>query len=226
MSSVSKFMDGLGKELSEAKSYSEMKRIMDNSELEYLGSGSARLVYKIDDNNIVKIAKNQFGLHQNAVETDHFVQNEYGEFLTETKDYDDENYRFVIAEFAGKLKSDKDLFKKLEEFYNIDEDSFKKFTDNLNSVILKNDSNSYKKLDEILESSNNNPLLEQMKNMCMDTDIVPGDFTRHSSWGVVENEEEKRLVIKDYGLNKENFNTYVRKDQKSPKPTGPRGPYM
>lgn len=223
---IKDFMKGVGKELSEATSYAQMKRIMDNSGMERLGSGSARIVYKLDDHNVVKIAKNQFGLHQNATETDFYIQQEYDSFLTKTKDFDDENYRFTVCEYASKLKSDKDLFNKIEEHYGVNEDDFKKFLNGIHRSIMFNDKKGFKAVDDVLSRNEDNQLLQDIYRLCLETDILPGDFERHSSWGIVNNNGEQKLAIKDYGLNKENFNLYVRKDDKSPKPSGPRGPYM
>jgi hypothetical protein len=223
---VRDFMKGVGKELSEATSYAQMKRIMDGSGMEYLGSGSARIVYKLDDDHVVKVAKNQFGLHQNATETDFYIQQEFEDFLTKTKDFDDENYRFTVAEYATKLKSDKDLFTKLEEFHGIEKDDFKDFVNGIHKSIMYNDKQGYATVDRVLEKYEDNELLQDMHRLCLETDILPGDFERHSSWGIVNNDGEQKLAIKDYGLTKENFNMYVAKSKHSPKPSGPRGPYM
>lgn len=223
---IKDFMKGIGKELSEATSYAQMKRIMDGSGMEYLGSGSARIVYKLDDDNVVKVAKNQFGLHQNATETDFYIQQEFDDFLTKTKEFDDENYRFTVSEYASKLKSNKDFFTKLEEFHGVNKEDFKDFVNGIHKALMFNDKKGYATVDRVLADNEDNDLLHDMHRLCLETDILPGDFERHSSWGIVNNSGEPKLAIKDYGLNKENFNLYVRKDDKSPKPSGPRGPYM
>ena len=223
---IQDFMNGIGKELLEATSYAQMKRIMDSSDMEKIGAGSARIVYKMDDNNVVKIAKNQFGLHQNATETDFYIQQEFNDFLTKTKEFDDENYRFTVCEYASKIKSEKDLFTKLEEYHNVNEDDFKKFLNGIHRTIMFNDKKGFEAVDDVLSRNEDNKLLQDIQRLCQETDILPGDFSRHSSWGIVNNNGTTKLAIKDYGLNKENFNLYVRKDENSPKPIGPKGPYM
>lgn len=224
MNNIKEFMDTVGKELSEANSYAQMKRIMDKSGLEYLGSGSARIVYKLDEDSVVKVAKNQFGLHQNATETDFYIQQEFEDFLTKTKDFDDENYRFTIAEYATKIKSQKELFTKINDIYGVSGDDFSSFIENLDRVMRFNSSPGYKKLDEINEKYPDNELLNNIQRICQETDILPGDFDRHSSWGMVREDGKEKLAIKDYGLNLENHKMFVLKKDSTPQPR--RGPYM
>jgi len=46
-----------------------------NERLQKLGSGSARVVYKVDEEKVIKIAKNKKGIAQNSVEAEEYLQN-------------------------------------------------------------------------------------------------------------------------------------------------------
>lgn len=67
--------------------------------LQYLNAGSSRAVFALDDNRVLKIAKNQFGLEQNQNEVEIWNTLKNGsKVLTAIYDYDKENYKWVVHE--------------------------------------------------------------------------------------------------------------------------------
>ena len=80
------------------RSFAEKIRYCD-SRLIKLGSGSGRIVYQIDDEKVLKLAKNAKGIAQNAVEAEGYIQNySIAARVFET----DDNDSFVEMELARK----------------------------------------------------------------------------------------------------------------------------
>lgn len=77
--------------------------------LQYLDAGSARTVFALDANSVLKIARNDLGLEQNQMEVDIWKSLKNGsKALTAIYDYDQENYKWVIHERV-KMLSDIDF---------------------------------------------------------------------------------------------------------------------
>lgn len=70
--------------------------------LQKLGAGSSRIVYKIDNERVLKIAKNNKGIAQNQKEAD-FGRNAYG-VTAEVHDVDYDNYTWIEMELAYPIK--------------------------------------------------------------------------------------------------------------------------
>ena len=73
-----------------------------NQNLKRLASGSARIAYQIDDEKVLKLAKNKKGIAQNSVERDWYVQQSYGDVVAKIFDVD-ENDLWLEMELAKKL---------------------------------------------------------------------------------------------------------------------------
>jgi hypothetical protein len=158
-----------------------------------LGQGSARIVFSIDDNTVIKIARNAKGLAQNEVEIDVGSKDWYP-FVTKVTDFDSDNSFWLEAEKAKPIK--KSEFKKITG-YNFDSWSSvlffkaKKHTNNVDYYILNEPLAK-----EIAESEFFNDILD----MVVTFDMEPGDFRRINSWGVVNRSGTQQLVLLDLGL--------------------------
>ena len=64
-----------------------------------IGNGSSRIVWNINNNIILKIAKNKKGLEQNRTECNQPIN----ELFTKIYEYDNLSYQWIIAEKAYKL---------------------------------------------------------------------------------------------------------------------------
>jgi hypothetical protein len=169
-----------------------------------LGSGSARVVFDIDEDKVFKLAKNSKGLAQNDLESDISATGWY-DFVARVFDADPNNL-WIESEKATKMK--KSDFKKLTGF---------KFDDWTNTLLqrtreLQGDRGGIffaapENYDEILEDE----LFNNIISFIMDYDIVPGDFARISSWGIVNREGHEVPVLIDYGISKSIYNDYYVK---------------
>jgi hypothetical protein len=71
--------------------------------LSKIGAGSSRIVYKIDDEKVLKLAKNNKGIAQNEAEYDIFKTAYYADNLAaEVFDVDD-HYLWIEMELAEKM---------------------------------------------------------------------------------------------------------------------------
>lgn len=168
-----------------------------------LGSGSARVVFSVDDNVVMKIAKNQKGLAQNSVEIDIGTKN-WNECAVKVFDFDNENL-WLEAEKAKPIK--KSEFKTLVG-YNFDNWAsilFFKIMQNQNGVEYFVLNQPIAK--EIMEGEFFNDIVEMAGNW----DMNPGDFKRINSWGVVIRNGGPKLVLIDVGLTNQIYKDYYYK---------------
>lgn len=84
------------------KSFNDRIKYCQNT-LKRIASGSSRIVYKIDDTKVLKLAKNRKGLAQNNVEIDWGRIPSYEDILAHTFDFDN-NSMWVEMELARKVK--------------------------------------------------------------------------------------------------------------------------
>ena len=87
---------------------------------QHIGNGSSRTVYAIDDNKVLKIAKNNKGIAQNEAEYDS-CHDYMGHLFPQVFEYDENNLQWIICERARKVTQND--FKNIcgvtyEQFYN------------------------------------------------------------------------------------------------------------
>lgn len=69
-----------------------------------VGSGSSRIVFKVDDNKVLKLAKNRKGLAQNRVECQNSHDLYARDMFPRVFEYDTENFMYIISEKARPAK--------------------------------------------------------------------------------------------------------------------------
>ena len=187
-----------------------------NDNLQRIASGTSRIVYKIDDATVLKLAKNQKGLAQNEAETQYRDDIYAPDIFAEVYD-NDENFYWIEMQLARQAKPTD--FKKLTGY------DFKTFTyfvmytaqqhlprtrygfsipseykqlfdsEEFKNMIWENPDNVYYQTNEYLTSY-------EIKKY--------GDVQRISSWGVVKDKHDgtDKLVLIDYGLTDDIFDKY------------------
>lgn len=176
-------------------------------ELTRISSGSSRIVYKIDDEKVLKLAKNKKGLAQNSTEIELGRDNQYSNALAEIYDYN-ENNLWVEMTLAMKAKvndfkrllgvSFEELGLYLEYYYN-------------NSVKHNNQlSKKFKGFnDELYQSMwDDSGFFYDLFSLISNYETPVGDFKRINSYGVVKENEEERIVVIDYGLTGQVYDSY------------------
>ena len=181
--------------------------------LQRLSSGSSRIVYKIDDEKVLKLAKNKKGIAQNQVEGGDYYKNSIGCFA-EIYDVDDD-FLWIEMQLARKAKlSD---FKHLTGY---DFDVMCQWIYNCRSRYSRGGYGYNKSYDNIFNSEK---FEEGLENYSIFADIQEylcnyqlesiGDLVRLNSWGVVNDEYgQEKLVIIDSGLDDNVMSTYYRKN--------------
>jgi len=177
-----------------------------NQHLQRLSSGSSRIVYKIDDEKVLKLAKNKKGFTQNKQETLWGSDGFFGEILAKVFDHD-ENYSWIEMELAQKLTNKK--FTQIVGYpiYDVEMYITKMYNKYKNKPIHR-----LIDIDPIMEENlNENEFIQLLIQYIMETNIIIGDIGRLSSYGVVNRNGSETIVLIDYGLTEKDYsNLYKR----------------
>lgn len=203
-------------ELSSLKNYKEMINYT-KSFFPSIGKGSSRLVYKMDEEKVIKIAKNDNGVDQNDEEYSKGLSNT--PLFAKVYDCDDES-RWIIMEYAPKVKKSQ-----VKELYGV---SFDMISDSIallfNGVSPK--SRIYIEVDpkaemmyadfikwlhdeptksirfsDKLGNFMKNIMIYFRENRLRKSDVM--DWFTISNWGIAIRNGEPELVIIDMGLNED-----------------------
>lgn len=178
--------------------------------LQRLSSGSSRIVYKIDNEKVLKLAKNKKGIAQNENETDYYLQ-QIGCFA-KIFDFDDVNYLWVEMQLARKAKASD--FKRLTGYdfnvlcawidYCSEGYSRRRIYRNRNYDELFNSESFQENYDYSIFYQ----LQDYLGNYQLES---TGDLKRLSSWGVVTNNGQEELVLIDFGLTDNTYDEFYKR---------------
>jgi mRNA-degrading endonuclease RelE of RelBE toxin-antitoxin system len=176
-------------------------------QLQRISSGSSRIVYKIDDEKVLKLARNKKGLAQNEVEISQGNDNYLEKSGILAKVFDsDENDLWVEMEFAEKMKvSD---FKRI---IGIDFIFFGEFIENYYISLDQRRSRNKiikKYSDEINDMMWENEFVSGILDYIGNYDVVVGDLKKLSTYGIVKRNSEDTVVIIDFGLTGDVYDNY------------------
>ncbi len=175
--------------------------------LQRLAAGSSRIVYKIDDEKVLKLAKNDKGIAQNGTEISWGNDSYFGDILANIFDYDDKDL-WVEMELARKVT--KSEFKKLTGFDISDVSLYL-----ANWAETSRGKRRIYGIDPELEKRmQEDQFLSSITEFSQAADIQIGDFGVVTSYGIVKRDGHDTLVITDYGLTKEVYSTHYDKSKK------------
>ena len=179
--------------------FAKLKTYIDSiADIEYLSSGTARYVYKLNDDKVLKLAKNPKGIAQNETEADWALRN-YG-VAAQWYDVAEESI-WIESEFCKKAKITD--FKKLGY-------TFEYYCDCLRYYSGERSPNPYihySKPENYENTWDNDDLLSNMYHYIGDFDVPVGDLVRISSYGI---DHEGNIVLVDTGLNNEVFSNHYK----------------
>lgn len=188
------------------KSFSERIKYC-QEHLQRISSGSSRIVYKIDNEKVLKLAKNKKGLSQNELEATYSQYDDLSDILARTFDSADDD-TWVEMELARKLTPK--IFKHIVGFEW--EDFIEALTKQYYIANPQKDRFNFRNLskipEEIWQEMWENEFTYSMLNLMANYDIPVGDLRRLNSYGVVKRNGEDTVVLIDYGLNNENYEQY------------------
>lgn len=184
--SVKENTNPLLKSLSDAKDFEDAVEIA-KEKFDYLGKGSARTVFKINDKLVLKMAHNEKGQSQNIAEMDPKAQRPC-------------TNKILLADAKGKwiiVANNKTITeKRFKEIIGFGFESF------INGLFYKfnNEDDSWKEPRDY-ENLQNNDLFKCIANLILDCDLQIGDLSKISSWCEVNN----KVVLRDTGLTRKVF---------------------
>lgn len=181
-----------------------------NERLQKISSGSARVVYKVDEEKVLKIAKNKKGIGQNSIESDWGLQR-MSDIVAKIFDTNDDHF-WVEMELAKKLTPNR--FKQLTGM------SVNEVQDILNVMYTLNNSSRRNYLkpeqlkelqDEFSQKVNDNEFLTSLTDMIINFGMkYPGDFGRVNSYGEVLREGVPTVVLVDFGLSESVWDDFYK----------------
>jgi hypothetical protein len=171
--------------------------------LQRISSGSSRIVYKIDDEKVLKLAKNKKGLAQNKAEIDYGTEIYLEGIVANIFEYE-ENGLWVEMELAKKITEGE--FKRISGF------NFKDFAAALNNYYHErtNYRNGYKmEVDsEIVAEMWEDEFVYGIFQYLGNYKVTVGDLTRLSTYGIVKRDGQDTIVLIDYGLTEDVYKSH------------------
>ncbi len=173
------------------------------SHLQKIASGSARTIFKVDDEKVLKVAKNAKGIAQNEAEADWGTQRY--DICANTFDRDDKNY-FIEMELARKVTPTQ--FKQVTGYSIEDIQTFLNLEKQRNTESNTRISPEKK---EWMKECYENEWIQNLTRFIYDYGYpYPGDFGRLSTYGLVNREKGEAIVMVDFGLTKDVFQSHYR----------------
>lgn len=176
--------------------------------LQHISNGSSRAVFKIDDTKVLKLAKNKKGLAQNNTEISlNYDNNWYSTILADVIEAHEDGL-WVEMELAIPAKN-QDFIDELGYGLDVVIDylyycyySFIKQDKGAASFYIPDE--------EVKNHFENDPneFVNTLVNMMSEHIINPADFGKLNSYGIVNREGHKTLVLIDFGINDEVYDTY------------------
>ena len=206
--------------LKSLKTFKDKKAYIE-SMLQKIGAGSSRIAYAVDEEKILKLAKNRKGLAQNEVEYNN-SSNDL-DCLSKVYNFDPEGY-WIEAEIAAKCKPSD-----IKRLYNISFNDLRKFIcdcvyeygDNLMRRHAKGTSNMFPSKIDLFHLYIKEKLSEKLYNFLDSlyyyfSNYQPSwseicDYLRIANWGIVKRNGQEIMVIIDSGLNEEVYNTHYKR---------------
>lgn len=178
--------------------------------LQRIGSGTGRIVYDIDGQKILKLAKNTKGIAQNEVEAGAGYYRDTHNIVTIVFDSADDN-NWLISEKAKKVNE-----KRIKELTGVP--SLNDLYYYVRNFVSTNNGrgNIFNQKPEMVELLDNNEWVQELTEFIMNYSQQPGDYGRPSTYGEVLRDGQPTIVLTDYGLNDEVYDTYYA--PKKPQP--------
>lgn len=173
-----------------------------------IGSGSSRIVFQIDDEKVLKLAKNRKGLAQNEYEYDNYYACD-DDVLPRCYECADD-YSWIVSEYVlpARVKDFKVVFGMSWRDFNLWLNStYKQYTRPDNVKFLQ-----CMDYDKWVDTLDNNEAIQPLYNWLTNrTYESMGDLHRKTNWGLTVRDGEPCLVILDNGLSEEIYNNFYKR---------------
>ena len=179
-----------------------------NQYFQRIGSGSGRIVYDIDGTKVFKLAKNSKGVAQNDAEINIGSYPDTHHIVTKIFESDN-NGSWIIAEKAKKVNEAR--IKQLTGIPSLFE--LFMFLKNHENTI-KGSRNIFGQNEETAEFLRNNEFAIDLEDIMGNYSISAGDLGRASTYGEVIRDSKPTIVLTDYGLTDEVYDTHYSPKRK------------
>ena len=175
------------------------------------GSGSSRIIFEIDDNKVLKLAKNQKGLAQNEFEDD---TSRYSDVVVKVFDCADD-YSWLVEENCIPAKE--------KDFEHVIGIPFETYCDlvkwyynsysyrSRNVPLYTMSAQEAQNLTNQLYEQDEYNFVTQLFDLMGSYQLPWGDLTRISTYGMVNRDGKPEIIVLDSGLSEEILNTYYRR---------------
>lgn len=180
-----------------------------------IGNGSSRMVFQIDDDKVLKLAKNAKGVAQNEEEESKYYA-VFDDVLPRVYEAS-EDYSYIVSEYVLQAKN--------EDFQHVFGLTFKDFCDVLrifyNQYVHRNKmlpvfNKEWIKSDEFWDKVEENDVLRAINDYMCNTTYEPvGDLFNIKNWGLCRRNDGEALVILDNGLSEEIYQKHYNKRDKA-----------
>jgi hypothetical protein len=164
-----------------------------------LASGSGRYVFGIDNETVLKLAKNKKGIAQNEAEYN-FSQDGYNDGIIANVEDCDENFLWIEME---KLKTCTP--NRFKAAVGVDIETFASCLRYFEGEMTSNGRNGWFRKPDMYEEVRNNEFFNRVIDIMQAFDMPSGDLGRVSSYGVCN---DGTLKICDAGLSSSVYQTY------------------
>lgn len=170
-----------------------------------IGNGSSRTVFQIDDEKVLKLAKNRKGTAQNESEyekgNDWYINHLFPNVFEGS---DDKYYQWIVAEYV--------LPAKKEDFLHVLNMPFGDVTMFITSLV-RNNTRLERELYQKYEEVENEDAVIFFNNLCdlyRGYDMLIQDFAWLGNWGIAKRDGETDIVALDAGCTQEIYNKFYR----------------
>jgi len=176
--------------------------------LQRIGSGTGRVVYDIDGEKVLKLAKNAKGVAQNGAEGGAGYYRDTQHIVTEVFDGADDD-TWIISEKAKKVNERR--IKELTEIPSLNDlfyflRNFKEQNNGKGKIFSQD-----KEMEEFFWE---NEFAQDLQNFIANYNQSAGDMGRPSTYGEVLRDGQPTIVLTDYGLNDEVYDTHYNPQRK------------
>ena len=176
-----------------------------------IGNGSSRQVFQIDDNKVLKLAKNTKGIKQNEYEgTDDYYKSSLSIF-PEVFEHD-ENYTWIVSEYVLPAKE--------QDFKHCFGMSFDEWRSVIKAMEIAHKGGRQRYLDfirpmeskKVWELCDKNETIADFNDYIGSYSVGIGDFYTINNYGLALRGNQPQIVILDSGLSEDIYNSYYKRD--------------
>lgn len=162
-----------------------------------IAQGSSRIVYKIDEQKVLKLAKNEKGIAQNVNESNYLIQSTFGDVVTKMYRVDSDD-KWIIMEYAKKITPTR--FKELTGVSLKEVELWLKYSMAKHQGKIYRDFAFNDNVKQLIKKYEDMEFMQNLFSFSVEFNMEWGDFLRISSYGEVIRNGKPTIVLTDFGF--------------------------